>query len=221
MAQGIYKSGEIIHLTYQAIGGLSNAIPVSKVYDEGNASDVAKQTVLNSALLAGEKAGGRYLGYFTPDAEGAWTICIQDKNGDGLVSKTYEVSGYNVDALGDAQVAMESGLKSAALIDRSAVISSAKSDALVKQSAIISSVKSAQLVMQSAINTAIASDLLLTQSAINAATASDLLLLQSTVATKLAAETSDVKSALLVSQSAVVSSILVELVAASSPAMVS
>jgi len=176
MAQGIYKSGEIINLTYQAIGALSNAIPVSKIYDEANASDTAKQSTLNSALLAGEKAGGRYLGYFTPDAEGKWTVCIQDKNGDGLVSKTYEVCGYNVDALGDAQVAFESGLKSdalikqaliissvtsaavviesgvksAALVDRSAVISSLKSDALVKQALVISSVTSAAAVVTAA-----------------------------------------------------------------------
>jgi hypothetical protein len=112
MAQGIYKSGEIIKLTYQAIGGLAAAAPVCKIYDEGNASDTAKQSVLKSALAANEKAGGRYLGYFTPDAEGKWTVCIQDKNGDGLVSKTYEVCGHNIDAVGDAV----SDAKSAAVV---------------------------------------------------------------------------------------------------------
>ena len=59
MAQGIYKSGQKINLTYQAVGALSNAIPVSKIYNSANASVVSAQTVMNSALLANEKAGGR------------------------------------------------------------------------------------------------------------------------------------------------------------------
>jgi len=202
MAQGVYKNGEKINLTYQAIGGLSNAIPVSKIYNSANASDAAKQSVLNSAMLANQKVGGRYLGYFTPDTTGRWTVCIQDKNGDGLVSKTYEVGSTNLDSV--------------------------VSNLLVKQSAINAATASDLLLLQSTIQTKLTAEtsdfksaLLVAQSAINVATASDLLLLQSTLATKLAAETSDLKSALLVNQSAVISSVLVELVAASSPAMVS
>ena len=109
---GNYKSGDKIYLVYQAVGSLSAAAPVCKIYDEGNASDTAKQSVLKSALLANEKAGGRYLGYFTPDAEGRWTVCIQDKNGNGKVAKTYEVCGHSVDAV----IAQASDVKSAAVV---------------------------------------------------------------------------------------------------------
>jgi len=225
MAQGIYKSGEIIKLTYQAVGALSNAIPVCKIYDEANLSDTAKQSVLKSALLAGEKAGGRYFGYFTPDAEGKWTVCIQDKNGDGKVSKTYEVCGFNVDALGDAQIAFESGLKSDALIKQSSIISSVKSDALVKQALIISSVtsagvviesgvKSAALVDRSAIVSSVKSDALVKQSSIISSVKSALLVTQSAL---VAGGMSDVKSAILAQASDVKSAVL----AAGSPAMVS
>ena len=110
---GTYKVNDKINLVYQALGGLSAAAPVCKIYDEGNASDTAKQSVLKSALAANEKAGGRYLGYFTPDAEGRWTVCIQDKNGDGLVSKTYEVCGHSVDDIGDVASSTLNQAKSA------------------------------------------------------------------------------------------------------------
>lgn len=208
MAQGIYKNGEIIKLTYQAVSLLSAAAPTCKVFDEAGASDLVRQSELHSALTAGEKAQGRYHGHFTPDAEGRWTVYILDKNSAGAVTKTYNVCGHNVDSLGDAQVTLESGVKSDALLSQSAIVSSAKSDALVKQSSIISSVKSDALVKQSAINIATASDALLRQSsvissvksdalvkqsAINAATASDALVRQST----LHGYISDCKSAVL------------------------
>jgi len=182
MAQGEYRVNEIIRLTYQAAALLSAAAPTCKVFDEAGLSDLVAQSALHSALTAGEKAQGRYHGHFTPDAEGRWTVYILDKNSAGAVTKTYNVAGYNIDALGDAQVAMESGLKS---------------DALLQQSAIVSSVKSAQLVLQSAINVATASDALLRQSSIISSVKSDALVQQSSII-------SSIKSALLVTQSALV-----------------
>jgi hypothetical protein len=186
MAQGTYKSGEQINLTYQAVALLSNAIPVGTVYDEGGAVHSAETTGLTSALLAGEKADpadGRYHGHFTPDAEGRWTVVIKDKNGAGEVTKTYQVVGHNVDSIGDAvaglgagaiasqllltQSALDSMLLSKLLVTQSAVNVATASDALLKQSAIISSAKSDALVKQSAINTAIRSQVLLMISAIS------------------------------------------------------
>lgn len=182
MAQGIYKNGEIIKLTYHAIGSLSAAAPTCKVFDEADASDLVRQSELHSALTAGEKAGGFYHGHFTPDAEGRWTVYIKDKNSEGVVTKNYNVSGYNIDAVGDAQVTMESGLKSDALLQQSAIVSSVKSD-LVK---VESGVKSAALVDRSAIVSSIKSDALLQQSSIISSVKSAVLV-----------QTSDVKSAVL------------------------
>lgn len=155
MAQGIHKAGEIINLTYQAANLLSAAAPTCKVFDEAGVSDIVRQSELHSALTAGEKAQGRYHGHFTPDAEGRWTVYILDKNSEGAVTKNYNVAGYNVDALGDAQVAMESGLKSDALLQQSSIISSVKSALASGAEADISDCKSAVLAMASDVKSAV------------------------------------------------------------------
>lgn len=170
MAQGQYKNGVQINLVYQAAGLLSNAVPIGTVYDEGSAVHSAETTALTSALAAGEladPADGRYLGHFTPDAEGMWTVVIKDKNGSGEVTKHYDVAGHDLDSIGDAQISLESGIKSDALLQQSAIVSSVKSDALLQQSAINSSVKSDALVKQSAVNDAVRSQVLLMISAIS------------------------------------------------------
>jgi len=150
MAQGEFKSGEIINLVYQAAALLSNAIPVGVVYDETKAIDGPKTTTLTSALLAGEKAGGRYFGYFTPDAEGIWTVTIVDKNGAGPVAKVYNVCGFNIDSIGDSVPSQllltKSSLVSAILVDCNASTSDVKS-AVVAQA---SDVKSAVTVVGAA-----------------------------------------------------------------------
>jgi len=191
VAQGIYKSGEQIDLTYQAVALLSNAIPVGTVFDEAGASDATKTASLTSQLLLGEKGGaaaGRYHGHFTPDAEGRWTVVIKDKNGAGEVSKTYQVVGHNIDAIGDAIAALPTAdVASQLLITQSALDAMVLSKLLVTQSAINVATASDNLLIQSAINAATASDALLKQSAINAATRSQVLLMISAI--------SDVESA--------------------------
>lgn len=182
MAQGIYKNGEIIKLTYHATGSLSAAAPTCKVFDEAGASDMVRQSELHSALTAGEKAGGFYHGHFTPDAEGRWTVYIKDKNSEGVVTKNYNVCGYNVDALGDAQVSMESGIKSDALLQQSSIVSSIKSDAVKVESG----VKSAALIDRSAIISSI-------KSALVSGAEKDI----SDVKSAVVAQASDVKSAVL------------------------
>ena len=174
MAQGLYKNAEIINLTYQAAGVLASAAPTGIVLDETGAEHSAQTTALCSALTAGEKTDGRYHGHFTPDAEGRWTVLIADKNGEGEVSKNYNVGGYNIDSLGDAQVTFESGLKSgvsssmtsalviaesgvksAALLDRSAIVSSIKSALTAGSIADISDVKSAVMAQASDVKSAV------------------------------------------------------------------
>ena len=156
MATGTYKNGVQINLVYQAVGQLAAAIPVGTVFDEAGAVDAPKSTSLTSQLLLGELTGvaaGRYLGHFTPDAEGRWTVVIQDKNSDGEVSKVYEVCGHDMDTVGDAVAALDTAdVASQLLITQSAVNVATASDTLLSQSAVISSVKSAQLVVQSTLS---------------------------------------------------------------------
>ena len=149
MAAGTYKSSVQINLVYQAAGLLADAAPVGTVFDEGGVKDSPKSTSLTSQLALGELTGvaaGRYLGHFTPDAEGRWTVVIQDKNGAGEVSKVYEVCGHDVDSVGDAVGALDSALDSQMTIVQSAIISSVMSAQLVVQSTLsgyISNVESA------------------------------------------------------------------------------
>ena len=156
MAQGQYKNGVQIDLVYQAAGLLSNAIPVGTVYDEGSAVHSAETTALTSALLAGEladPADGRYLGHFTPDAEGMWTVVIKDKNGAGEVTKMYNVAGHDMDSIGDTLDGLGAGaVASQLLITKSAIVSSILADETTSRNALASVVASQTLLMISAIS---------------------------------------------------------------------
>ena len=110
MASGTHKNGVKIDLVYQAAALLAAAVPVGTVYDETATIHSAQTTSLTSSLIISANmlsgvGAGRYLGYFTPDAEGRWTVIIQDKNGDGEVSKVYEVCGHDIDSIGDLATA--------------------------------------------------------------------------------------------------------------------
>lgn len=165
MAQGQYKDGVQINLVYQAAGLLANAIPVGTVYDQGSAVHSAETTALTSALLAGEltdPADGRYLGHFTPNAEGMWTVVIKDKNGAGEVTKMYDVAGHDLDSVGDAIATLDtniSDVESAVNVQITALVdaeSGIKSD-LVKvesglKSAVSTSLASAVLIAKNVLS---------------------------------------------------------------------
>ena len=179
MAQGMYKSGEQINLVYQAVGILSGAIPVGTVFDESGAVDGTKSTSLTSQLLLGEKTGvaaGRYHGHFTPDAEGRWTVVIQDKNGDGEISKIYNVVGHNIVAVGDAVAALDTAdVASQLLLTKSTLVSAVLDD----------------------LDTHVPSQLLLTKSALVSSILADCNASTSDVKSAVIAQASDVKSAVL------------------------
>jgi len=180
MAQGIYKSGEVINLVYQAVNCLAAAAPVGTVLDEAGAVDAAMSTSLTSQLLLGEKTGvaaGRYHGHFTPDAEGRWTVVIQDTNGDGEVSKVYSVAGHNVDSVGDAIAALDGAdIASQLLITKSSLISGVLAD----------------------VGAVTASQLLLTKSSLISGVLADTNASTSDVKSAVVALSSDLKSAVLV-----------------------
>ena len=137
MAQGNYKSGEHINLTYHSAGDVTALTPTGVVYDEGSALHTVETTALNSSLaLAGhKKAGGVYMGGFQPDAEGEWTIVIDDGTGDGTAVKTYLVCGHNMDEVGDDAATAKNNADSAANAAQSA-LAQADSAANAAQSAL-------------------------------------------------------------------------------------
>ena len=124
MASGTYKNGVKIDLVYQAAACLVAAVPVGTVYDQNGAIHSAQTTALTSSMAVSANmlsgvAAGRYLGSFTPAAEGSWTVVIQDKNGAGEVSKTYEVCGHDLDSIGDQSAANNSAITSQLLLTQS------------------------------------------------------------------------------------------------------
>lgn len=102
MAQGDYKTDEVIEVFYQAPNALSGKIIQMQVYDETHAAMGVPLT------LAEIGATGRYYGTFTPTAEGNWAVTIQVDNGTGKVIKHYPVVGHNVDSIGDSLAALAS-----------------------------------------------------------------------------------------------------------------
>lgn len=144
MAQGIFKNGEHINLTYHAAGDASGLTPTGLVYDEAAATHVVESTALCSSLALGEKVGGVYMGGFQPDAEGVWTVVIDDGTGDGTAVATYRVCGFNIDSVGDS-------IPSQLLITKSALVSSILADC----NASTSDVKSAVIAQASDVKSAV------------------------------------------------------------------
>lgn len=105
MAQGEYKSGVPIEVTYQAPGSATGKTVNMEVYDEGRVKVAGGPTVLDEIV-----ATGRYYGAFTPDAEGIWTVEIEVSDGTGKVVKQYAVAGHDIDSIGDAVVATDSAI---------------------------------------------------------------------------------------------------------------
>jgi len=137
MAQGNYKSGESIDLVYHSAGDVTALTPTAVVYDEGNAVHAVETTALVSSLAvsANQKAGGIYKGNFEPDAEGEWTVVIDDGTGDGTAVKTYLVCGHNIDEVGDDAATAKNNADSAANAAQSA-LAQADSAANAAQSAL-------------------------------------------------------------------------------------
>ena len=93
-----YAVSEAIVVTYQAAGAGTGKTIEMEVYDEAGALDVG-QTV---AAMTEIGTKGRYTASFTPDAEGTWTILMEDSVANsGKVVRQYDVAGYTVDSVGD------------------------------------------------------------------------------------------------------------------------
>jgi len=102
--QGIYKTGEVIDVTYQATKATSGLIDVTmEIYDESRAKDGVNFPDVTMTEIG---ATGRYYGSLTPDAEGVWTVMIDSATKSGKIVKTFLVVGHNIDSIGDAIAAL-------------------------------------------------------------------------------------------------------------------
>lgn len=102
--QGIYKTGEVIDVTYQATKATTGLIDVTmEIYDESRAKDGVNFPDVTMTEIG---ATGRYYGSFTPDAEGVWTVMIDSATKSGKIVKTFLVVGHNIDSIGDAIAAL-------------------------------------------------------------------------------------------------------------------
>lgn len=100
MAQGNYKSGEAIKVTYQAAGNTASLTDVTmKIQDETGALDPVN---FPDVTMSEGAVQGKYTGLFTPDAEGVWTVTVNSATKPGPMVRQYDVVGHNVDSVGDA-----------------------------------------------------------------------------------------------------------------------
>lgn len=106
MTQGIHRVGEIIEVTYQATKSTSGLTDVTmEIYDETHVKDGINFPDVTMTEIG---STGRYYGSFTPDVEGVWNVMIDSVTKSGKTVKQYAVTGYNVDAVGDAVAVVDS-----------------------------------------------------------------------------------------------------------------
>ena len=91
MAQKSYKVNEAIEIVYQTLNSATGKTVNMEVYDEGHVLVAGGPIVLTELGTT-----GRYYGPFTPDAEGEWSVQIQENDGTGKVTKAFSVGAYNL-----------------------------------------------------------------------------------------------------------------------------
>lgn len=99
MAQGEFKVGQVIEVSYQALNSQSSLTVTMEIYDETHAKDGVN---FPDVTMTEFESSGRYYGSFTPDVEGIWNVAISDAAGRGKVIKQFAVAGHDIDAIGDA-----------------------------------------------------------------------------------------------------------------------
>lgn len=108
MAQGEYKVGEVIEVTYQATKSQSGLTDVTmEIYDETGAKDIGN---FPDVVLTEIISTGRYKGSFTPDVEGKWRIMINSTSKSGKMVRDFDVIGHNIDAVGDAVATVDTNM---------------------------------------------------------------------------------------------------------------
>jgi len=100
MPQGLYKSTQVIEVTYQAMAATSGLTDViMEIFDESGAKDVVNFADVTMTEIG---SSGRYKGSFTPDAVGKWRVMIDSVTVTGKTIKDFDVVAHNVASVGDA-----------------------------------------------------------------------------------------------------------------------
>lgn len=111
MAQGTYKTGEIIEVTYQAAGATTGLTDVvMEIFDETGAKDIVNFPDVTMTEIA---STGRYNGSFTPDVAGKWRVMINSVTKAGKLVKDYDVVPFNIQSIGEAVDTMEADIRGA------------------------------------------------------------------------------------------------------------
>ena len=95
MAQKSYKVGQAIEVVYQAQNAASAVVINMEVYDEAHVIVVGGPTVLTEL-----GSSGRYYTTFIPDAEGEWSVQIEQTGGIGKATKSFSVGSRNLQDIG-------------------------------------------------------------------------------------------------------------------------
>ena len=118
MAQGEYKVGQAIEVTYQATKATSGLVDVTmEIYDELGAKDIIN---FPDVIMTEIGSTGRYKGLFTPDVEGKWRVMIDSASKAGKIIRDYGVVGHNIDAVGDAIATVDSTMAKEATVSKEA-----------------------------------------------------------------------------------------------------
>lgn len=104
MADGIYKNGVAIEVSYQAVNSATGKTVTMDVYDASHALDAGKSI----AAMTEVGSTGRYYASFTPDTEGNWIVLMENTtDSNGKVIKAFAVVAHNIDSLGDDIAALQ------------------------------------------------------------------------------------------------------------------
>lgn len=97
MSQGIFRTGEVIDVTYQSTKQTTGLTDVTmQIYDETRSLDGINFPDVTMTEIG---ATGRYYGSFTPDVVGVWTVMIDSATKSGPVVKTFLVCSANLDSI--------------------------------------------------------------------------------------------------------------------------
>ena len=95
MAQKSYKVGEAIEIIYQTQNAASGVVVNMEVYDEAHIIVAGGPTILTEL-----GASGRYYANFIPNAEGEWSVQIEQVGGIGKATKSFSVGIRNIQDVG-------------------------------------------------------------------------------------------------------------------------
>lgn len=95
MAQKSYKVNEAVEVVYQALNSQTGITINMEVYDETHIIVVGGPVALTELGTS-----GRYYGNFTPDAEGEWSVQVEQSDGTGKVTKAFSVGAHNIGGIG-------------------------------------------------------------------------------------------------------------------------